>query len=1060
MKTPALPTAALLATFALTSYVSAEIRWTGTVSRDAFDEANWDFTQSSVTSVEPDVSIDDDVVVALAGALVEIPSLPMQQRFQLAAGRTLTLDGTQMVALGDDGVGGAPGSAGVSVRVIGGASFEPFFVVNGTDVDIDANSTAVFRGGGNPVNGSTIDLSIGSELDFLMESPADFLSEHLGKITVDGAAAVAGQNLSVVSDGSSGCRVRAVAVAPPGPADRDDDLLSDDDETLRYFTDPDNPDTDGDGSPDGFEVSLGLDPLDALDRAERPNVVFILVDDLGWGDLGVLYQNSIAGPRRLRTPSLDRMAAEGALLTRHYCPASVCAPSRASLLTGVHQGHATVRDNQFDKALESSHNIASTLRRSGYATAHIGKYGLQGNGNSPATWPTYPTKIGFDSFFGYVRHGDGHNHYPAHDTPARPRKQVWWDDMEVSADLDRCYTTDLWTARAKDFVADHVQTRPQQPFFLYLCHDTPHAALQRPTQAYPPGSGTSGGVQWTGTPGAMINTASGTIDSYVHPDFQGLGWSQGEERFATIVRRLDAAIGDMLDTLEDLGIAEDTLVVLTSDNGPHAESYVPGVGYQPNSFDSFGPFDGIKRCSWEGGVRVPTIAWWPQTIPAGRVDDTPTQFHDWMTTLNELAGWTSPARSDGISLMPLLTGTGTREEGIVYVEYQSGSSTPNYPEFNPSHRGRRRGEAQVIFEGDYKGIRVDIQDHNDPFEIYDVASDPRETNDLRQSSAAFSELEARMRDRVLQLRRPEPSASRPYDSVPVPAAPPSRARPGLSFTAYEGFWPWLPEFASLQPVAAGATNRPDVGSSLTRTVDAGLLFEGFIDVPATGDWTFTLEGDGGALLRLHDIRAVDGDVQPAAAPSSAEGTLKLAAGLHPVRLYYRTGVTSPSLQVRWSGPGTPEASVPASAWYREDTSVGTASCVGQPNSTGAPGRLYVEGSQILIANDVVLAAEGLRPGSFGFFLASLTPGFTQGPGGSQGDLCLGGAIGRFVAPGQVLATGPTGRFSLPIDLGRLPTPTGVTAALSFQTWYFQAWHRDTNPGATSNFTAASMVTFF
>lgn len=1047
----------IAASLASSTNLMAQIRWTGMAGQDVFNDDNWDLSLSTVAAVEPGVPIDDNVIIQGSGVTAQIPSLTGQGRLELMGGRTLTLDGARLVATSDDGIGGTGG--GIDVLVRGGASLESYFVAGGVRIDIDGSSAVTLGGPGNPLNGSTANLAQGSELRFTMESPAAFAAEHLPKISVEGLPALIGQNLSVTDDGPSGCIVRAVRIPL---TDQDDDLLSDTDEQTRYFTDPTNADTDGDGCPDGFEVALGLDPLDPTVRADRPNVVFILVDDLGWGDLGVLHQNALSGPRRLRTPHLDRMAAEGVRMMRHYCPASVCAPSRASLLTGVHQGHATVRNNQFDKALEANHNLATTLKRAGYATAHIGKYGLQGRGSSAASWPAYPTKVGFDTFYGYVRHGDGHNHYPFHDTPARPSKQVWWDNQEVSQDLEGCYTSDLWTARAKAYLLDQVQSAPSQPFFLYLSYDTPHAALQRPTQAYPAGSGLTGGVQWTGVPGAMINTASAAIDSFVHPDFRGQGWTEGEERFATIVRRLDQGIGDLLDTLVDLGIDQDTLVVLTSDNGPHAESYVPGVGYEANSFDSFGPFDGVKRCSWEGGVRVPTLAWWPGTIPAGRIDETHSQFHDWMTTLTELGGWTTPARSDGVSLLPALTGNGEQEAGVVYVEYESGSNTPSYPEFDASHRGRRRGQSQVIFEGGYKGIRVDIQSASDPFEIYDVEADPRETNNLAQSSAAFVALGARMQERVLQLRRPEASAPRPYDSAPVPAAPPARIRPGLDYTAHEGVWPWVPQFSSVPIEASGVAFQIDAPVQLTRPAHAGLLYEGYLSVPAAGEWTFTVESDGGAILRIHDIRAVDGDTSylNAAGGGSASGTLHLAAGLHPVRLSYRTREDAPSLVCRWSGPGTPEAPIPSDAWRRVDRSIGDAYCEGQPNSTGKPARLYIEGSPVLSVGSVTLRAECAPPATFGFFLTGQTAGFVPSPGGSQGNLCMGGTVGRFLGPGQILAADAGGGFSLPVDVSRIPTPTGTTAAMSFETWHFQAWYRDTNPTATSNFTEASRVTFF
>ncbi|MEM0926287.1 MAG: sulfatase-like hydrolase/transferase, partial [Planctomycetota bacterium] len=215
--------------------------------------------------------------------------------------------------------------------------------------------------------------------------------------------------------------------------------------------------------------------------ASQPNVIFILLDDMGWGDFGVLHQNSIVDRKRHQTPFLDQMANEGMQLRSHYCPAPVCAPSRASLLSGVHQGHAEVRDNQFDKALADNHTLATVMKAAGYKTWLVGKYGLQGKplvDNQPEdakTWPAYPTRRGFDEFYGYVRHRDGHGHYPADEWLSgdseshRSPKQVWHNDQEVSGGLAGCYTTDLFAARSKDWIIKHARgENPEQPFFLYL----------------------------------------------------------------------------------------------------------------------------------------------------------------------------------------------------------------------------------------------------------------------------------------------------------------------------------------------------------------------------------------------------------------------------------------------------------------------------------------------------------------------------------------------------------------------------------------------------------------
>ena len=550
---------------------------------------------------------------------------------------------------------------------------------------------------------------------------------------------------------------------------------------------------------------------DPASKAARPNIIFILADDLGYGDVGVLWQNSIRGKKKFATPNFDRMAAEGLILNQHYTSAPVCAPARGTLLSGVHQGHCTIRNTDFDNALEHNHTLGSTLQRVGYTTALIGKYGLQGKGNSPATWSAYPTKRGFDFFHGYVRHTDGHQHYPGNKWPLgdseshRTPKELYENDRDISASLDKCFTPDLFTARAKKWIIDQQTDKAAQPFFLYLAYDTPHAALQLPTSAYPEGTGTNGGMQWIGKPGQMINTARGQVDSWRHPDYMGKGWTNAEVRFATLVRRMDDCIGDLLQTLRDLKIDENTLVVLSADNGPHEEAYLMGGEYKANAFDSFGPFEGIKRDCYEGGLRQPTIAWWPKKIKAKQINNTPSQFQDWMATFCDLAGVPTPARSDGVSLLPTLTGNGNQREGIVYVEFNQNGKVPNYPEFK-NHANDPRGNQQVIFLDGYKGIRNGIQSHADDFQIYDVRTDLKEAKNLflqknSDRSKYFANLQYRMKQRVLRVRQIEkddpfdPSTDkteiRPYDKELVP--PVNRdAVAGIEVAKYEGVWPWLP----------------------------------------------------------------------------------------------------------------------------------------------------------------------------------------------------------------------------------------------------------------------------
>ncbi len=665
-------------------------------------------------------------------------------------------------------------------------------------------------------------------------------------------------------------------------------------------------------------------PLHALPAAQ-PNIIFILTDDLGYGDLGSFYQNSrnFAVNRdkpAFATPQLDGMAAEGVRLTHHYCGAPVCAPSRASLLLGVTQGHANVRDNQFDKALEDNHTLASVMRGAGYATAIIGKWGLQGGGAIPVAHPQYR---GFDDFYGYMTHLNGHHHYP------KESGNEVWDGLAKAnlADLDKCYTTDLWTARTKKWISEHEAASPAQPFFLYLAYDSPHAQLQVPTSAYPAGGGTGGGMQWLGTPGRMITSATGTVDSYIFPDYANatydhdgnpatpeIAWPEYAKRHATMVRRLDDSVADIIQTLKDLNIDNDTLVVFTSDNGPHNEAGSGGTYTQdPRFFNSFGNLDGIKRDTLEGGFRVPAIVRWPGHIPAGSVRADASQFHDWMATFAELAGVPAPARCDGASLLPTLTGTGSRAPSTIYTEYSVSGSTPNYTDFLPAHRNQSRNQQQVLWLGDYKGIRVNTLSQNGtPFKIYNIPADPQEATDLTGQAGVPAQQD--FRDAVLQLRRANSSAARPYDGDPVPALALNPNQPGVTWRAFEKSLPWVPDFTGITPAAAGTTTTPSV-SIRTRDNDIGLEFSGYLKVPTDGDYTFYLTADTGAFLRLHEIQVLDADFGYTGG-TEISSTLKLKAGLHPYSLGYRHGTAgSPALALSWSGPALAKQPVPSTAFF-------------------------------------------------------------------------------------------------------------------------------------------------
>lgn len=666
-------------------------------------------------------------------------------------------------------------------------------------------------------------------------------------------------------------------------------------------------------------------------KPTKPNIIFILTDDLGYGDLGVLFQNRLKTENNRSqpwafTPNLDRMAEQGALLPQHYCAAPVCAPSRASLMLGVSQGHSNVRDNQFDKALADNHTLGSVMKAIGYSTAAVGKWGLQGDDRwdkNGASWPAHPNKRGFDYFYGYIRHKDGHEHYPKEGIYDGP-KEVYENYNNVADGLDKCYTADLWTAAAKKWIIEQKKTE-KKPFFLYLAYDTPHAVLELPTQPYPKGGGLNGGMQWIGKPSNMINTASGDVDSWIHPDYANatydddknpdtpeVAWPDVYKRYATDTRRIDDAVGDIMQLLKDLNIDKNTMIVFTSDNGPSIESYLKDEPVKPTFFKSFGPFDGIKRDCWEGGVRIPTIAMWPGHIPSGEVVKTPSISYDWLSTFTEMAGIPAPANTDGISLLPSLTGKGKQKEGLVYVEYYQKGKTPKFSDFAKAHQGRRRNQMQMIRLGDFVGVRYDIQSQQDNFEIYNILKDPQQTTDLSGKPEMVS-IQKKMKDMVLQSRRPIESAPRPYDNELIPVVDTLNPAPGVTWNAFNGDFPWVPDTSFLTSSQSGLTNLPSV--SIAKTNDV-ICLTGYIKVPTSGNYTFSLFTNSGALLRIHNCTVIDEDFGFKGGERS--GSILLEAGMHPFKLTYkRKANTKDELKLEWSGEGFAKQTIPASVFFHD-----------------------------------------------------------------------------------------------------------------------------------------------
>ncbi|MEA2063677.1 MAG: arylsulfatase [Gemmatimonadota bacterium] len=433
--------------------------------------------------------------------------------------------------------------------------------------------------------------------------------------------------------------------------------------------------------------------------ARKPNIIFIMADDLGYGDLGCY------GQREIRTPNLDALAAAGMRFTDHYAGSTVCAPSRCCLMTGLHTGHAWIRGNREAKPMgqeplpEGTVTVAGLLKQAGYTTGLIGKWGLGGPGSEGT-----PNKQGFDYFFGYLCQRHAHNSYPEFlfrndervplegnrlPEPKRP------DGAGVAEEKVR-HSHDLFTTEALGFI----ERNRDRPFFLYLPYTIPHANNE------------------AGDQGMEVPTDA---------PYTGRDWPQQQKNHAAMITRLDSDVGRIMAQLKKLGINEDTVVVFTSDNGPHREG-----GADPEFFDSNGPLRGIKRDLYEGGIRVPMIARWPGHIAPGTVSDHVSAFWDFLPTAAGIAGLDVPAGSDGLSFLPTLLGT----PGQCGHEYL-------YWEF---HYSGSRASKQAVRFGQWKAVRLSP---SATIELYDLETDLGEQCDV---AGAHPEIVARAGEMIEAAR--------------------------------------------------------------------------------------------------------------------------------------------------------------------------------------------------------------------------------------------------------------------------------------------------------------------
>ena len=388
-----------------------------------------------------------------------------------------------------------------------------------------------------------------------------------------------------------------------------------------------------------------------------PNIVLIVTDDLGYGDLGCY------GQRVVRTPNIDRLAAQGLRFTQFYSGATVCAPSRCALMTGLHSGHGTIRGNALAPLRPEDACVAQALGAAGYRTGLFGKWGL-GEAGSTGT----PNRKGFDEFYGYLNQVHAHDSFPA---------ALWRDDAETQLPgngqgAHGQFSNDLFTREAIGFV----ERNRNKPFFLYLAYTTPHA-----------------------------NSSARRMDCpAIEPEYAGRGWPEAEARFASIMTRMDRDVGALVGRVDALGLGRETVILFTSDNGPHREG-----GHDPDFFLSRGGLRGIKRDQYEGGIRVPMIVRWLGHTPAGHVSAVPWAFWDFPATAAAMAGLQVRPAGDGISMLPAIRGKGQGRHPTFYWEFHEGGF----------HQAARTGDWKVVRHGLHA-----------PVELYDLKRDRAEEHDL------------------------------------------------------------------------------------------------------------------------------------------------------------------------------------------------------------------------------------------------------------------------------------------------------------------------------------------
>jgi arylsulfatase A len=426
---------------------------------------------------------------------------------------------------------------------------------------------------------------------------------------------------------------------------------------------------------------FGISIISSAIRKEdstSPNIIYILADDLGYADVGCY------GQKVIKTPNIDKLAADGMRFTQHYSGSTVCAPSRSSLLTGMHTGHTFVRGNgQYQlRTGKEDITIPALLKNAGYHTATIGKAGTGCNCDVGQ-----PNEKGFDYFFGFLGHGDAHTYFP--EFVYRNSEKVYFPNNGGTKTWSgETYIHDVFLEEVLNYIEEH----KEGPFFLHFASLLPHAQLWAPEEFKKDYTGRFPEKRWDGKHYGICEDPNATV--------------------AGMISRLDWEVGQIVQKLKELGIEKNTVVMFASDNGPHEAG-----GRDAHFFDSNGPYRGIKRDLYEGGIRIPFIVNWPGVVQSGSVSNHISAFWDVMPTLLDIAGAEKTENTDGISFYPTLLGqekNNQQKHEFLYWEFHE------------------RGKSQAVLMGKWKGVRTKILKGNMKVELYNLDEDINETTDIAE----------------------------------------------------------------------------------------------------------------------------------------------------------------------------------------------------------------------------------------------------------------------------------------------------------------------------------------